>query len=201
MVGRTKAIAMAPLILAGLLAVIGCGGAGGSAAAGGSGGSPAAGAGGGGQASDGSGGAAAAGSGSGSAAGLGPSSCTGGLNGSEAGVILIVCNGTARLHVTAGSLTKEFTGGECKQAGDVWSATDGVITQYGTYKGPPVDSVSVNKNSSGGGTIQLSLGGKVYFVDGGSFSLSDGGKAAHLHGKTTALSDLPHTPVTVDVSC
>lgn len=191
MVGRTRATAMAPLILAGLLAVAGCGGSG--AAGGSAGGS-------GGQASGGASASMAAGSGSGSAAGLGPATCTGGLNGSEKGVILIVCNGTARVHVTAGSVTKEFTGGECKHAGDVWSATDGVITQFGTYKGPPVDSVSVNNNSSRGGTIQLSLGGKVYFVD-GSFSLSDGGKAAHLHGKTGALSDLPHTPVTVDVSC
>jgi hypothetical protein len=197
MVGRTTAAAVAPLILAGLLALAGCGGSG---AAGSSAASPASGTGSGGQASGGASASTAAGSGSGSAAGLGPSSCTGGLTGSETGVILIVCNGTARVHVTAGSLTKEFTGGECKQAGDVWTATDGVITQYGTYKGPPVDSVSVNKNSSRGGTIQLKLGGKVYFVD-GSFSLSDGGKAAHLHGKTTSLSDVPHTPVTVDVSC
>jgi len=200
MVGRTRATAIAPLILAGLLAVSGCGNSGGSAAAGGSAGSSA-GAASGGQASGGASASTAAGSGSGRVAGLGPASCTGGLDGSEAGVVLIVCNGTARVHVTAGSLTKEFTGGQCKQAGDVWSATDGVITQFGTYQGPPVDSVSVNKNSSGGGTIQLNLGGKLYFVDGGSFSLSDGGQAAHLHGKTTSLSDVPHTPVTVDVSC
>lgn len=197
MTGRTRAAALAPLILAGLLAVSGCGG---SSTAGGTAGGSGSGAGGG-QAAGGASAGTAAGSGSGPAAGLGPASCTGGLNGSEAGVILIVCNGPARLHVTAGPVTKEFTGGECKQAGDVWSATDGVITEYGTYQGPPVDSVSVNKNSSGGGTIQLSLGGKVYFVDGGSFSLSDGGRAAHLHGRTTALSDVPHTPVTVDVSC
>jgi hypothetical protein len=192
---RTRTRALAPLAIAGLLIISGCGGPGGGAA------SPASGSGGSGQAggsADPGTGISAGGSGG---AGLGPASCTGGLNGSEPGVILIVCNGPARVHVTAGSLTKEFTGGQCKHAGGVWSATDGVITQYGTYKGPPVDSVSVNNTSSGGGTIQLNLGGKVYFVDGGSFSLSDGGQAARLRGKTTSLSDLPHTPVTVDVSC
>jgi hypothetical protein len=116
-------------------------------------------------------------------------------------VVLIVCGGTARSHVRAGSMTKDFAGGECKQAGDIWSATDGVITQAGTYHGRPVDSVSVNKDSNGGGTIQLSLSGKTLFVEGGTFQLSDGGKAAHLHGTTTHLSDLPGTPVTVTVSC
>jgi hypothetical protein len=197
MAGRTRPTALAALALAALLLFSGCAGPGGTAdgaasPAGGSGSSGPAGG------SAGSGTSSSTGPGP---AGLGPASCTGGLTGSEPGVVLIVCNGPARVHVTAGSLTKEFTGGQCKHAGDVWTATDGVITQYGTYKGPPVDSVSVNNTSSGGGTIQLSLGGKVYFVDGGSFSLSDGGRAAHLHGKTTALSDVPHTPVTVDVSC
>ena len=62
--------------------------------------------------------------------------------------------------------------------------------------------MSVNKNSSGGGTIQLLLGGKnYYFVDGASLDLSDGARAAHLQGKTTAESDVPGAPVTVDVAC
>jgi hypothetical protein len=61
--------------------------------------------------------------------------------------------------------------------------------------------VSVNKDSNGGGTIQLNIDRKVYFVEGASFQLSDGGKAAHLHGTTTNLSDVPGVPVTVDVAC
>jgi hypothetical protein len=194
MARRTRAAAAAPLLAAALLALGGCGGAaasGGTAA--------------GGQAAGGGASGAAASSpatgGAGSAGGAGPASCTGGLTGTEPGVVRIVCDGTARIHVTAGSLAKEFVGGQCEHAGDIWSATDGVITEAGTYKGPPVDVVSVNNNSSGGGTIQLNLGGKTYFVDGGSFALSHGGQAAHLHGKTTALSDVPGAPVTVNVTC
>ena len=108
---RTRAApGLAPLILAGLLAVSGCSGSGsaGKSAAGSSAASSAA-----------AGGSAStpASSGSGSA-GLGPAACTGGLTGAEPGVIRIVCNGPARVHVTAGSLTKEFTGGQCEQAGD-----------------------------------------------------------------------------------
>ncbi len=45
------------------------------------------------------------------------------------------------------------------------------------------------------------LGGKSYFVEGASLTLSDGGKDAHLHGTTSKLSDVPETPVTVDVTC
>jgi hypothetical protein len=116
-------------------------------------------------------------------------------------VVQIFCDGTARIHVQAGSASKQFTGGQCEQAGDVWEATDGVITQAGVYKGPPVDVVSVNKDSNGHGTIQLTLGGKDLFVEGASFALSRGGKQAHLHGTTTALSGEPGTSVTVDVTC
>jgi hypothetical protein len=96
-------------------------------------------------------------------------------------------------------VAKKFVGGQCESAGDVWSVTAGVITQAGAYHGRPVDVVSVNKNSSGGGTIQLLVDGKNYFVDGASLDLSDGGRAAHLQGKTTAESDVPGAPVTVDV--
>ena len=128
-------------------------------------------------------------------------SCADGLTGTEPGVVQIFCDGTARIHVQAGSASKQFTGGQCEQAGDLWEATDGVITQAGVYKGPPVDVVSVNKDSNGHGTIQLTLGGKDLFVEGASFALSRGGKQAHLHGTTTALSDQPGTSVTVDVTC
>ncbi len=127
--------------------------------------------------------------------------CSGGLTGTEPGVIQIVCDGTARIHVQAGSVARQFTGGQCEHAGDVWEATDGVITEAGVYQGKPVDVVSVNKDSNGGGTIQLMLGGKNLFVEGATLTLSDGGKQAHLHGTTTSLSDVAGLAVTVDVAC
>jgi hypothetical protein len=133
-------------------------------------------------------------------AGANTSACSGGLTGAEPGVVRIVCGGPATISVQAGSVSRQFTGGQCAQAGDLWSATVGVITEAGVYKGPPVDVVSVNKDSSGGGTIQLNLGKKAYFVEGASFKLSDGGKAAHLHGTTKILPE-PGIPVTVDVAC
>jgi hypothetical protein len=141
---------------------------------------------------------AAGGGGSGGKA----AACTGGLTGSEPGVVQVVCDGTATVHVHAGSVTKSFAGGQCRSApGGYWSVTDGVITQTGTYKGPPVDVVSINEDSSRGGTIQLLLAGKVYFVTGASLQFSNGTKAAHLQGTTTADSDVPGAPVTADVAC
>jgi hypothetical protein len=191
MVHKISAVRGALLIVgAGLLAA-GCGGAtqpsagtGSTAAA-----SPAAGA------------ASAAGGGASAAPGTGAASCTGGLTGTEPGVILVVCDGTAKAHVQVGTITKDFADGKCAAADGVWSMTDGVITQYGKYKGPPVDVLSVNNQASGRGTIQLSLGGKTYFVDNASFDLSNDKKAAHLRGKTTPESDAPGTMVTVDVAC
>ncbi len=116
-------------------------------------------------------------------------------------MVQVFCNGTARIQVKVGTIAKDFVGGQCESAGDVWSVTAGVITQAGTYHGPPVDVVSVNKNSSGGGTIQLLMGGQIYFVDGATLTLSNGARTAHLRGKTTAESDAPGTAVTVDVAC
>jgi hypothetical protein len=133
--------------------------------------------------------------------GPGAAACNGGLTGTEPGVILVVCDGTAKVHVQVGTATKDFVDGQCNVLGDRWSVTDGVITQKGKYKGPPVDVVSVNNQASGRGTIQVSLGGKSYFVDNASFDLSNGKKTAHLQGKTTPESDSPGTAVTVDVSC
>jgi hypothetical protein len=139
-------------------------------------------------------------SGTAGAGGANTSACSGGLTGAEPGVIRVVCGGPATIRVQAGPVNRQFAGGQCEHAGDMWSATVGVITEAGVYKGPPVDVVSVNKDSGGGGTIQLNLGRKVYFVEGASFKLSDGGKAAHLHGTTTSLPE-PGVPVTVDVAC
>ena len=131
----------------------------------------------------------------------GAAACSGGLTGTEPGVIMVVCDGTARVHVQVGQISKDFSGGKCNVLGDRWSVTDGVITERDKYKGRPVDVVSVNNQTSGRGTIQLSLGGKTYFVDNASFSLSNGKKTAHLRGKTTPESDSPGTTVTVDVAC
>ena len=140
-------------------------------------------------------------SGGGAGSQAGSKTCTGGLTGSEPGVVQVFCNGTASIHVKVATIAKDFAGGQCESTGDLWSVTAGVITQAGTYHGPPVDVVSVNKNSSGGGTIQLQLSGRTYFVDGATLTLSNGAKTAHLQGKTTAESDAPGTAVTVDVAC
>ncbi len=185
MVGKTGAAGVALLIMAVGPLAVGCGNAASSSGAG-AGGTVAA--------------SPAAGS-SGGGAKAGPAACTGGLTGSEPGVVQMVCDGTATVHLQVGSVTKSFVGGQCHSAGDFWSVTAGVITQVGAYKGPPVDVVSINKNSSGGGSIQVLLGGKNYFVDGASLTLSEGAKTAHLQGKATAQSDVPGAAVTADVAC
>lgn len=144
----------------------------------------------------------AASTGTSTATNTGAAACNGGLTGTEPGVILVQCSGTARVRVQVGSsVTREFTGGTCASADGDWTMTDGVVTQKGVYTGRPVDVVSVNNQADGRGTIQLTLGGKVYFVDNASFALSDGQKAAHLQGITTNESDAPGTTVTVDVTC
>jgi hypothetical protein len=192
MVRKISAVRGALLIMgAGLLAA-GCGGAAQPSAAG---------TGGNGAASPAADPASSAGGGAGAAPGTGAASCTGGLTGTEPGVILVSCDGTAKVHVQVGTVAKEFAGGTCYDVAGRWSVTDGVVTERGTYKGPPVDVVSVNNQASGRGTIQVSLGGKSYFVDNASFDLSNGKKAAHLQGQTTQESDAPGTTVTVDIAC
>jgi len=137
----------------------------------------------------------------------GDAACTGGLTGTEPGVVRITCNGTATIHVVAGGAGKDFHGGVCRSAGDVWSAAAGVIIDttgtHGSYTGPPVDSVAVNNTSdSGKGTIQIVLGGKHYFdLGGAAMTLGAGGKSAHLDGTSDHLSDAPGTKITVDVTC
>lgn len=193
MIRTNAAVCAISLTVTGLLAITGCGGSGGGAAAPG----PAAA---GTAASTAASTAGAASTGSAGAGGA-SSACTGGLTGAEPGVVDIFCDGPARVHVQAGSVVKEFTGGKCSHVGDIWTATDGVVTQAGVYKGKPVDVVSVNRDSTGGGTIQLVLGGKVLLVEGAAMKVSDGGSQAHLQGKTTSSSDEPKLPVTVDISC
>ncbi len=104
----------------------------------------------------------------GAAGGAANQACSGGLTGTEPGVVRVTCGGTATIHVLAGGTTKDFQGGECHAAGDVWSASAGVIIDAtgtrGKYNGPPVDSVAVNNTATAGkGTIQLRLGGRNYF--------------------------------------
>jgi hypothetical protein len=133
--------------------------------------------------------------------------CTGGLKGTEPGVVRITCDGTATIRVQAGGVSKDFHGGACRSAGDVWSAAAGVVIDitgtHGAYTGPPVDSVAVNNTSTAGkGTIQLVLGGKHYFDLGTApMTLAAGGKSAHLDGTSDHLSDAPGAKVTVDVTC
>jgi hypothetical protein len=193
MMTRSWVSLTAPLILAGMLTVAGCGasssGTGGTSPAGGS----TAGVG------TGGGSTAAAAGGSGSSS---DSSCTSGLKTTDPGVVGIFCDGTAKIHVTAGSLTKDFTGGQCHQAGDDWTASAGVVTQQGVYTGKPVDVVAINNQATAGlGTIQLTLSGHVFFDDSATFTLLSGGTGAHLSGTAQSLPSGPDTPVTVDVTC
>jgi hypothetical protein len=133
--------------------------------------------------------------------------CTGGLAGNEPGVARITCNGSATIRVRVGSAGKDFHGGECRSAGDIWSAAAGVVIDatgmHGKYRGPSVDSIAVNNTDSPGkGTIQVMLNGKHYYDLGeAKMTLTDGGKKAHLQGTSHQLSDAPGAKITVDVTC
>ena len=133
--------------------------------------------------------------------------CTGGLKGTEPGVVRITCDGTATIRVQAGVTSKDFHGGVCHSAGDVWSAAAGVVVDaagvHGTYTRPPVDSVAVNNTATRGkGTIQLVLGGKHYFdLGNAAITLVGGGKGARVEGTSEQLSDAPGAKITIDVTC
>lgn len=133
--------------------------------------------------------------------------CTGGLTGNQPGIVRITCDGTATIHVQAGDTSKDFHGGVCHSAGDIWSAAAGVILDssgaHGTYTGPPVDSVAINNTDAPGkGTIQLLLSGKHYYDLGeATLTLTAGGKSAHVEGTSHRLSDAPGAKITVDVTC
>jgi hypothetical protein len=132
--------------------------------------------------------------------------CTGGLTADQAGVVRITCDGTATIHVHAGTVDKDFHGGVCHSAGDIWSAAAGVIIDvtgtHGRYTGPPVDSVAINNTASGKATVQLSLSGKQYYDLGtAKLALTAGGKSAHIVGTSHRLSDAPGAKITVDVTC
>ncbi len=189
---RTKAaVSGAPLLVAVVLAIGGCGSPGGSGstttvasqqATGTAGSEPASG---------------ANGTGSGNAA----ASCSHGLQAGTAGVVDIECDGPATIRITAGSVSDSITGGTCRRADTTWTVTAGVVTQYGVYNGPPVNVVSVAATVGKDASIQGELGGKMLLVDSASFTLSAGGKSAHLVGTSNRNADIPSTRVIVDVTC
>jgi hypothetical protein len=113
----------------------------------------------------------------------------------------IDCGGPATIHITAGSVTESITGGTCRQAGTTWTATAGVITQYGVYTGPPVDVVTIAATVGKDASVQAELGGKMLLVDSASFALSSGGRSAHVAGTSNRNADIANAPVTVDVTC
>lgn len=119
----------------------------------------------------------------------------------------ITCDGAAEIKISAGGVVKDMRGGRCQSAGDVWSATVGVIIDRtgttGKYTGPTVDNVTVNNtNTPGKATVQASLNGKLYYDLGGAkLTLSADKKTAHIVGVSDRLSDAPKAPMTVDVTC
>lgn len=128
-------------------------------------------------------------------------SCSHGLQPGANGVVDVECAGPATIHITAGSVSESITGGTCRRAGTTWTVTAGVITQYGTYDGPPVDVVSVAATVGKDASIQAELSGKMLLVDSASFTLSADAKSAHLAGTSNRNADIANTPTTVDVTC
>jgi len=135
------------------------------------------------------------------------SACSGGLKGSEPGVVSITCDGPAEVKITAADITRDLHGGRCQSAGGVWSVTVGVIIDrtglHGKYAGPQVDSVTVNNTDTAGkATVQATLGGKLYYDLGeAKLTLSADQKTAHVVGVSDHTSDAPKAPITVDVTC
>ena len=133
--------------------------------------------------------------------------CTGGVAADAPGVVSVTCDGPADIRIQAGSVAKDIHGGRCQSAGDVWSATVGVIIDatgsHGTYAGPKVDVVTVNNTATHGkGTIQATVDGKQYFNLGdATVTLSADGKTAHFSGASDRLSDAPGAKIVVDVTC
>jgi hypothetical protein len=133
--------------------------------------------------------------------------CSGGLTGSEPGVVHVTCGGTATIHIKVAGTIKDFPGGECHAAGDVWSASAGVVIDrtggHGAYTGPSVDSVAINNTDTPGkGTVQIVLGGRNYYALGdATLTMSVDRKTAHLTGASDHLSDGPDATIVVDVTC
>jgi hypothetical protein len=141
------------------------------------------------------------------AAATGGAACSGGLTGGEPGVVSVTCDGPADIRIQVGSVTEDLHGGRCQSAGDIWSASVGVVVDksgaHGKYAGPPVTSVAINNTSEAGkATVQAALDGKVYFALGtAALTLSADQKTAHIVGTSDPLSDAPNAKITVDVTC
>ena len=140
----------------------------------------------------------------------GSASCSGGLTGTEPGVVRITCGGTATVHIQAGDVTRDIPGGVCHSTADAWSASVGVIIDvtgvHGTYTGPAVDNVTVNDTSTPGstrrGTIQATVGGKLYYdLGNATMTISADRQSAHLEGTSEKTSDAPGAKLTVSVTC
>ncbi|HEX9039740.1 MAG TPA: hypothetical protein VF838_01810 [Trebonia sp.] len=186
---RTKAaVSGAPLLVAVVLAIGGCGSSGGTTTAAS-------------QQATGTAGSGPASAANGTGGGNAVASCSHGLQAGAAGVVDIECDGPATIHITAGSVSDSITGGTCRRADSTWTVTAGVVTQYGVYDGPPVNVVSVAATVGKDASIQGELGGKMLLVDSASFALSAGGKSAHLVGTSNRNADISNTRVIVDVTC
>lgn len=135
------------------------------------------------------------------------SACSGGLNGSESGVVSIDCGGTAEIKFQAGSANLDMHGGTCRSGGGVWSASVGVLLDdtglHGTYSGPKVNSIVVSDtDTKGKATIQADIGGTHYYdLGNATLTRSADGKTAHVAGVGDTLSDAPNVPIVVDVTC
>jgi hypothetical protein len=133
--------------------------------------------------------------------------CSGGLSGQEPGVVSITCDGSATIHISVGEVSQDLHGGQCHSAGGVWSASAGVIIDatglHGKYAGPPVNNVVVNDTSTPGrGTIQSSLGGKLYFdLGNAAMTVAPDRRSAHLTGTSERASDAPGAKISVTVTC
>jgi hypothetical protein len=140
-------------------------------------------------------------------AAAGSSTCSGGLKGTEPGVVRITCDGPAEIRIQAGDVRRDLHGGKCQSAGDVWSAAVGVVineTGIGDkYTGPPVEVVTVNNTSTAGkATVQAVIGGKHYYdLGNAALTLAPDGKTAHVEGTSDQASDAPGARVVVDVTC
>jgi hypothetical protein len=137
----------------------------------------------------------------------GNTACSGGLKGTESGVVRVTCDGTAELKLQAGTVSVDMHGGVCHDAAGVWSASVGVVIDEtgttGKYSGPTVNNISVNNTSTPGkATVQAVIGGKHYYdLGNASLALSNNDKTAHIEGVSENTSDAPGTKIVVDVTC
>ncbi|MCL2395401.1 MAG: hypothetical protein FWC87_12030 [Acidimicrobiaceae bacterium] len=196
----SKANIVAPLILAGVVALAGCGG--GSKAESGTGPSTSAN-------KAGSAKSASSASTGGTSHPLSTSTgdlCMGGLTAKTPGILEFSCNGSAKIHVTVGSVTKDLTGGVCHYIpGQAWSVGWGPFTIAGQYKGKQPDNFTLNTNQTDPGAhsagLIMMLGGKIYSTTNATITLMGKGAGAHASGTLDPVSASPKAPISVDVTC